>query len=57
MCGSRVIGYSLRTGRLLSQGSLCDLTVGVHDDRTFAECDRLALFLFDCLFGEMKTRS
>jgi hypothetical protein len=28
------------------------LAIGIHDDRSFVECDRLALLLLNCLFGE-----
>jgi hypothetical protein len=45
----------LHTGRLLGSRSICDLAVGIHDDRSFAESDRLALFLLDFLFVTSKT--
>jgi hypothetical protein len=41
----------MRTGGLLGSRGICDLAVGVHDDGSFAEGDRLALFLLDFLFG------
>lgn len=40
---------------LLSRRGVCDLAVGIHDDRSFAECDRLALFSFDFLSGAAKS--
>ena len=40
---------------LLSRRGVCDLAVGIHDDRSFAECDRLALFRLDFLSGAAKS--
>lgn len=43
-------GELLRTTfGLLSRGGICDLAVGIHNDRSFAECDRFALLSFDFL--------
>jgi hypothetical protein len=44
----------LHTGGLLGSRGICDLAVGIHDDVSFAEGDRLALFLLDFLFGASK---
>lgn len=54
--GCSAVDDGLHTGGLFGSRGICDLAVGIHDDRSFAEGDRLALFLLDFLFGGSKAQ-